>query len=127
MFETKKPSSIEFDFAGPGGLRRYATRLIPEFSPAGEAEFVLGVTQDITDRKRAEEALKKADRRKDEFLATLAHELRNPLAPLLSGLQLLNISRDPAVVVDTLKMMNRQLSHMVRLIDDLLERVPHHE
>ena len=67
------------------------------------------------------EALKNADRRKDEFLATLAHELRNPLAPLRSGLEVLNISRDPALAGDTRKMMDRQLSHMVRLVDDLLE------
>ena len=87
----------------------------------GKIDFVLGLTQDVTDRKRAEQALKTADRRKDEFLATLAHELRNPLAPLLSGLQLLNIARDPAVVADTRNMMNRQLSHMVRLVDDLLD------
>jgi signal transduction histidine kinase len=70
--------------------------------------------------ERLAEALKKSDRRKDEFLATLAHELRNPLAPLLSGLHLLNLARDPAIVAETLSMMNRQLSHMVRLIDDLL-------
>ncbi len=93
----------------------------PNSAPAGEIDFVLGLTQDITDRKWAEEALKKADRRKDEFLATLAHELRNPLAPLRSGLEVLNIARDPAVVADTRNMMNRQLSHMVRLIDDLLD------
>ena len=121
VFETKKPWSIEFGYAGPGGVRQYATRLVPEFGPSGEAEFVLGVTQDVTDRKRAEEALKNADRRKDEFLATLAHELRNPLAPLRTGLQVLNISQDAAVAADTRKMMDRQLSHMVRLIDDLLD------
>jgi PAS domain S-box-containing protein len=121
VFETKKPWSIEFGYAGPGGVRRYATRLVPEFGPAGEAEFVLGVTQDVTDRKCAEEALKNADRRKDEFLATLAHELRNPLAPIRTGLHVLKVSRDAAVVVDTRKMMDRQLSHMVRLIDDLLD------
>ncbi len=121
VFETKRPRSIEFAYAGPGGVRQYATRLVPEFGPAGEVEFVLGVTQDVTDRKCAEEALKNADRRKDEFLATLAHELRNPLAPLRSGLQVLNLSRDPAVAVETRKMMDRQLSHMVRLIDDLLD------
>jgi len=68
-----------------------------------------------------EEALKKADRRKDQFLATLAHELRNPLAPLRTGLQVLNISQDAAVGADTRKMMDRQLSHMVRLIEDLLD------
>ena len=121
VLDTKTPSSIEFAYAGPGGLRHYATRLIPEFNPGGEAEFVLGLTQDVTDRKWAEEALKKADRRKDEFLATLAHELRNPLAPLRSGLEVLNISRDADVAVETRNMMDRQLSHMVRLIDDLLD------
>jgi signal transduction histidine kinase len=67
------------------------------------------------------EALKNADRRKDEFLATLAHELRNPLAPLRSGLELLKMSDDPADARDTQTMMDRQLCHMVRLIDDLLD------
>ena len=65
--------------------------------------------------------MKNADRRKDEFLATLAHELRNPLAPIRTGLQTLNLSRDLALALETRKMMDRQLSHMVRLIDDLLD------
>ena len=121
VFDAKEPWSIEFGYRGLGGERRYATRLVPELGPEGEAESVLAVTQDVTDRKRAEKALKSADRRKDEFLATLAHELRNPLAPIRTGLQVLNISRDPAVELDTRKMMDRQLSHMVRLIDDLLD------
>ena len=43
------PSSIEFDYAGPGGVRRYATRLVPELGPTGEVEFVLALTQDVTD------------------------------------------------------------------------------
>ena len=64
--------------------------------------------------------MKYADRRKDEFLATLAHELRNPLAPLRTGLEVLNF-RDADVAADTREMMDRQLSHMVRLIDDLLD------
>jgi PAS domain S-box-containing protein len=87
-----------------------------------------GVVRNVTDRKRteealrhSEEALKNADRRKDEFLATLAHELRNPLAPIRTGLHVLKLSRDAAVAADTREMMSRQLSHMVRLIDDLLE------
>jgi PAS domain S-box-containing protein len=121
VFETGEPASIEFDDDGPGGVRHFATRLVPEIGAGGEIEFVLGLTQDITDRKRAEEALKKADRRKDEFLATLAHELRNPLAPLRSGLEVLNVANDPTIVADIRKMMNRQLAHMVRLVDDLLD------
>ena len=67
------------------------------------------------------DALKNEDRRKNEFLATLAHELRNPLAPLRSGLEVLNISRDPVIAAETRETMDRQLTHMVRLIDDLLD------
>ena len=93
----------------------------PSSMPAGEAEFVLGLTQDVTDRKWAEEALKKADRRKDEFLATLAHELRNPLAPSAAASMCSKYRSDPAIAAETRKMMDRQLSHMVRLIDDLLD------
>jgi PAS domain S-box-containing protein len=121
VFETRKPWSIEFGHAGPGGLRLYATRLVPELGPVGAAEFVLGVTQDVTDRKRTDEALKNAERRKDEFLATLAHELRNPLAPLRTGLDVLNLSPGAAVAADIRNMMDRQLTHTVRLIDDLLD------
>ncbi len=67
------------------------------------------------------EQLRSADRRKDEFLATLAHELRNPLAPIRAGLDLLGNSREPASMDRALKVMDRQLKHMVRLIDDLLD------
>lgn len=83
------------------------------------------VSRDITARKRAEEALKAADRRKDEFLATLAHELRNPLAPIRNAVHILrhDVSdktkgkRDLAL----LSMMDRQIEHLIRLVDDLLE------
>ncbi len=71
---------------------------------------------------RAEEALKDADRRKDEFLATLAHELRNPLAPISNGLQVVRLSPgDPAAVERARTMMDRQLTQLVRLVDDLLD------
>jgi len=83
---------------------------------------------EITDFRRAQEQLRQrdlqlreADRRKDEFLATLSHELRNPLAPLRTGLQLLQQTTDPATATQVRKMMTRQLLHMVRLIDDLLD------
>ena len=80
------------------------------------------VARDITDWKRAEEALREADRRKDEFIALLAHELRNPLAPLRNGLQVMQLAAgDPNAVAQTRDMMERQLGHMVRLIDDLLD------
>jgi signal transduction histidine kinase/CheY-like chemotaxis protein/PAS domain-containing protein len=74
------------------------------------------------ERARAETALRAADRRKDEFLATLAHELRNPLAPLRNGLQIARLtSRGDATLQRTVEMMDRQLSHLVRLVDDLLD------
>jgi signal transduction histidine kinase len=81
-----------------------------------------GVTLDVTDQKLAESDLREADRRKDEFLATLAHELRNPLAPLRNGLQILRIAEgDPAVVGRARAMMERQVEVMVRLVDELLD------
>lgn len=77
---------------------------------------------EMTERQAAERALLQADRRKDEFLATLAHELRNPLAPLLNGLRILRLAdRDSADVQDAQEIMDRQLRQMVRLVDDLLD------
>ena len=79
-------------------------------------------TRDITLRKVAEEALLDADRRKDEFLATLAHELRNPLAPICNSLHILRLSEATSPVPKhLLEMMERQVDHMVRLVDDLME------
>ena len=79
-------------------------------------------TWDATERARAEEALREAGRRKDEFLATLAHELRNPLAPLRNGLELLQAAGGASDVAPmALEMMDRQLGHLVRLVDDLLD------
>lgn len=77
---------------------------------------------DITERRQAEQALQSADRRKDEFLATLAHELRNPLAPLRSGLEVLRLaSNRPEAIEHTRVIMERQLTQLVRLVDDLLD------
>ena len=82
----------------------------------------VNVLMDITDRKRAEDVLRDSDRRKSEFLATLSHELRNPLAPLRNGLQIIRLSGDDPTAADQARvMMERQLAQMVRLIDDLLD------
>jgi PAS domain S-box-containing protein len=88
----------------------------------GNATRMIGAMQDLTERKRAEEALKEADRRKDVFLATLAHELRNPLAPLCNGLQVMKQKGNDDLTLEQCRsMMERQLGHMVRLVDDLLD------
>ncbi|MBU8977841.1 GAF domain-containing protein [Lysobacter sp. MMG2] len=79
-------------------------------------------TADLIERTNAEAALREADRRKDEFLAVLGHELRNPLAPLSTGIELLQrAGRDPALTDSIHAMMKRQLVHLTRLVDDLLD------
>lgn len=77
---------------------------------------------EMGERRAAEEALLAADRRKDEFLATLAHELRNPLAPISNGLAILRMAgADEASALQAREIMERQLRQMVRLIDDLID------
>ena len=84
--------------------------------------MLLGSVVDITDSKRMQESLLEADRRKDEFLATLAHELRNPLAPLRNCLHVLKMhDGDDPQATRLHAMMERQVGQMVRLVDDLLE------
>ncbi|MFL6656637.1 MAG: ATP-binding protein [Massilia sp.] len=85
-------------------------------------EANLTLEHEMQVRHRAEEALLLADRRKDEFLATLAHELRNPLAPIRTGLDILRIrSGDAQATQRATDIMERQLRQMVRLVDDLLD------
>jgi PAS domain S-box-containing protein len=101
----------------------------------GKPVRIVGVNMDITERKRVEEELRQsqvelrqrveqlaqADRRKDEFLATLAHELRNPLAPIRTGLQVLRLANERATREQARDMMERQLGQLIRLVDDLLD------
>lgn len=88
---------------------------------APEERQVAVLFNDVTERRRFETELRESNRRKDEFLAILAHELRNPLAPVRSGLQVLQLSQDPATLASLLPMLQRQVDHMARLVDDLLE------
>ncbi len=120
-FTTLDASPIEIVLPARGSERHFLARVVPELGPDGEVQTVLAIAQDVTDRKHAEAALTAADRRKDEFLATLAHELRNPLAPLRNGLEILELTSDQTTVHSVRSMMRRQLTHLVRLIDDLLE------
>lgn len=86
-------------------------------SPVG----VGGIAIDITDRLRAEEELKEAHRRKDEFLATLAHELRNPLSPIRFSVEICRHQSDPEAGARALDLIDRQVAQMSRLLEDLLD------
>ncbi|MGH8497046.1 MAG: hybrid sensor histidine kinase/response regulator [Gammaproteobacteria bacterium] len=113
----------EMEVKLPRGGKRWAyVTNTPDIAPDGRVRGYVAHVTDITARKQTEETLREADRRKNDFLATLAHELRNPLAPLRNGLQLLKLTgNDPEQVEQTRGMMERQLEQMVRLIDDLLD------
>jgi len=104
------------------GWRWTNVRATPIRAPDGAIQKWVGMNIDIDAQKRAEEALQEADRRKDEFLATLSHELRNPLAPISNGLHILQMAGiDSNTVENTYRMMERQVNHIVRLVDDLME------
>ena len=105
-----------------GSYRWFVSRARPVHGPGGRIVRWYGTDSDIHDRKCAEEALHEADRRKDEFLATLAHELRNPLAPIRNAVQLLKASA-PADerLVWAHDVIERQIQQMTRLVDDLLD------
>ncbi|WP_136222870.1 ATP-binding protein [Massilia sp. Mn16-1_5] len=98
------------------------SRAVPMLDPAGEIYEWIGAASDITARKEAEERLRESSRRKDEFLAMLAHELRNPLAPISAAAQLLQAPRlDTGRVQHSSQIISRQVRHMTALIDDLLD------
>jgi PAS domain S-box-containing protein len=103
-----------------GSYRWHLSRAHLVDSAAGGQWF--GTATDVHDLKAAQDRLREADRRKDEFLALLGHELRNPLAPLRNGLQLLRVANlDSDTARKARAMMERQVAQMVRLIDDLLD------
>ena len=93
-----------------------------QYDEAGRILGMRGVLQDITARKEAEERLREADRRKDEFLAMLAHELRNPLAPIRNAVEVLRrlVPAEPRLL-QVREMIDRQVAHMAHLVDDLLD------
>jgi PAS domain S-box-containing protein len=98
------------------------SRAVPMFREDGGIEEWIGAASDITERRMAEEKLRELDRRKDEFLAMLAHELRNPLAPIGAAAELLQRARPTeAMVRTTSEIIGRQVRHMTALVDDLLD------
>ena len=121
---------VEYRVVRPSGEHVWvSSKGKAQYAADGSPSGIYGVVQDVTERKRLEqdlrqrvEELAEADRKKDEFIALLAHELRNPLAPIRAGLHVLKLGAADAGALERARaMMDRQLSHMVRLIDDLLD------
>lgn len=105
-----------------GNYHWFLSRALPIRDSTGRVEHWFGTHTDITEQRAAEEALRQADHNKDRFLATLAHELRNPMAPLRSALETLRLSQpEDSQSFQLYDMMNRQVDQLVRLVDDLLE------
>jgi signal transduction histidine kinase/CheY-like chemotaxis protein len=107
---------------GDGSVIHVQNDVEPLYDRRGAVCGCVSVCVDMTERKRVEDVLREADRRKDEFLATLSHELRNPLAPIRNALELLRRGRQDPVMADrALAVMERQVRQLVRLTDDLLD------
>jgi PAS domain S-box-containing protein len=118
-----EPFEMVFPLRGADGqFRSFLTRISPLKDEGGNVTHWFGTNTDITAQLRAEEELRSADRRKDEFLATLAHELRNPLAPIRSAVDIMHRSASlPRDLHPLRAMLDRQSRHLARLVDDLLE------
>jgi signal transduction histidine kinase/CheY-like chemotaxis protein len=98
------------------------SRAIPLLDDHGRIIEWFGTARDVTERKRTEQELRDSDRRKDELIAVLAHELRNPLAPLVNAVQLLRrAANDTATQYEALAMIERQTLSIAKLVDDLME------
>ncbi|MFL5340760.1 MAG: PAS domain S-box protein [Gemmataceae bacterium] len=122
VLETQQPLRCTIRAGLPHEARYYDLLAEPRYDSTGRLVGIGGAALDITAQKRTEEALREADRRKDEFLAVLAHELRNPLAPVRSALQIMRLAGDNRYAVEQARsMMERQVQQMVRLVDDLLD------
>ncbi len=128
VVRTRKSIRGEVPFTGTNGRRIYEYIFVPVIGPDGQVVAVAGTTRDVTDRQQAEQAirdqaeqLKQNDRRKDEFLAMLAHELRNPLSAVSNAVAVLRMADDPDNVSFAKEVIERQVRQLARLIDDLLD------
>ncbi len=105
-----------------GVFRWFLARGLPVLREDGSVVRWYGTSTDINDQKRTQEMLRESDRRKDEFLATLAHELRNPLAPIRNALEIMRLAKNDVASLERGRaMIERQVHQLVRLIDDLLD------
>jgi signal transduction histidine kinase/ActR/RegA family two-component response regulator len=119
----RNATEIQLRSVSPGRFwDLHALPLVDHGATIGGLVRLTDVTKDVKARKQAEEALKEADRRKDEFLAMLAHELRNPLAPIRNALEVMRMTGTTGPLVESARqMIERQVQQVVRLVDDLLD------
>ena len=122
-FAVQAQFTAEFRFRRADGEYRWMrSDATPRFGDDGELVGYVGATVDITERRSAEEGLRVADRQKDEFLAMLAHELRNPLAPIRNASEVLALRyAGDTEAAAPIAMLRRQSDHLARLLDDLLD------
>ena len=122
VISTGKPLRHETPERTGYGGRTFEYILVPVIDALGNVEAVAGSSRDTTERRATEIAVRQEARRKDVFIATLAHELRNPLAPIRNALEVARLAKGNDVAVEYAHgVMDRQMTHMVRLIDDLLD------
>ena len=120
--DDQEPYDIEHRIVVNGKVKWVREKADIEFDTEGKPIEGFGITQDITIRKLAELALRDTDRRKDEFLAMLAHELRNPLAPIRNAVQIIRLTGiEDTSLLRASGMIERQVNQLVRLVDDLLD------
>ncbi|HYG62518.1 MAG TPA: PAS domain-containing protein [Thermoanaerobaculia bacterium] len=113
---------FEEEVVTPRGRRHCLTTKAAYHGADGRVLGVIGIVRDITERKLVEDTLREADRRKDEFLAMLAHELRNPLAPIRNSVEILRLlGGEQPLMKQARDTIDRQVTHMSRLLDDLLD------
>jgi len=110
-----------YEVTEAGHTRFVETTIAPQRDAQGRIEGLVGASFDVTRQRLAEIAVVESDRRKEDFLSVLAHELRNPLAPIRNALELLRTVDMPAVASAVMPVFERQVTHMARLIDDLLD------
>jgi len=120
---TGEPYEIQYRLRHHSGQYRWAlARALPVCDDDGKILHWFGTCTDIHDQKLAEDALREAARRKDDFLAMLAHELRNPLAPISAAAELMELVQlPPQRIKQTSQIINRQVRHLTALVDDLLD------
>lgn len=121
--ERQEDFLVEYRLRRRDGVYRWCIdSAVPRLGPDGSYLGYIGSVIDITERKKVEDALREADQRKNDFLAMLSHELRNPLGPIRNAVHFLRLSGPPEPqLARAFDMIDRQVKHMSRLIDELLD------